>query len=269
MQLYVLQFRRRMDFDTATIGCTRESLVNQKFLIDTLERHAVPGSHHAPKKRNRDFIQREIKVMVNAGLLERIPRRKPSDPMKFRLPMADKNKGKNKKNDDFKVFASIRSEEERTRSALGGVHYQKQCDQPTENPESTRHTLVRSSAEYNEGSNDDSTSRSAPIQGNGDKTKYITNARENDLGFDYTENDMTSCDEFSDVEGFARPIPKDWLPSDSTMQELAPQLSECNDISINWHITRFRFHWLDCGKPQRDWEKVFIWFTRKYGVSGF
>ena len=109
--MYVSSFRRRMDFDTAIVGASKQSSVSYSYFQQLLERRSKPGSHWKTQCPTIDEIRGEISALENFGLLKRLPKKKRTDPMLFFLPLADRG--------------PFRIEEEHHRNPKGGAPKQK------------------------------------------------------------------------------------------------------------------------------------------------
>ena len=120
--MYISSFRRRMDFNTAIVGASRESSVSYGYLQQLLERRAKSGSHWKAQCPSIDELRGEISALEKSGLLKRLPKARRTDPMLFLLPLADKG--------------SIRVQEEPQRNPKGG--------KPKALPETTLHAVNRS-----------------------------------------------------------------------------------------------------------------------------
>ena len=87
--MYIGSFRRRMNFNTAVVGATKDSMVSLGYLQQCLERRAKRGSHWKSQCPTIDEIRGEISALEKVGLLRRLPKKKRNDPMLFFLPLAD------------------------------------------------------------------------------------------------------------------------------------------------------------------------------------
>ena len=114
--MYVSSFRRRMDFNTAIVGATKESSVSYSYLQQMLERRPKVGSHWKFQCPSQDELRGEISALEKVGLLRRLPKKKRTDPMLFLLPLADKG--------------SVRPQEE--------PHMNPERGTPKENPKTAR-----------------------------------------------------------------------------------------------------------------------------------
>ena len=86
MVLYVMDLRRYMDVGTGIVGDRRR--ICEQGLRETLEREAKRGPKGAPKRRSRDYIQRQLSALEKFGLIQRLPKAGQFSAMRFYLPLA-------------------------------------------------------------------------------------------------------------------------------------------------------------------------------------
>ncbi|WP_339064743.1 hypothetical protein [Teredinibacter turnerae] len=238
--MYFLEFRRRMDFATFTVGGTKESTVSEQHLADCVECNPARGSHYKPKKHNRDFVQRQIKTLVSAGLLQRLKKRHRLDPMRFYFPVAAGT-------------ASVCAQEERTMSAQGAAHYADNNQAPNFSGVEAGFAVDNSTAEHKE-----KTGRSALIpvlpvykqnQDIFDRPVLHVNPDFQDCGI--LPNDV--CD---------TTIPADWEPDENLVKALSAKHRVPADF-VRWRTCMFRFYVSDSGTRSDNWPLYYSrWFTK-------
>jgi len=261
--LYVSGFRRRMDYATATVGVTAGSVVSEAFLGDLLYRSAKAGSHYGEKGRDRYFVRRQIGALERCGLLQALPKKKRRDPMRFFLPLAA-------------TAGLIRAQEERTinahreRTLNGGCGKDAQAIERKE--KNIGNTTCGIAEERTNKNGEERTITGYLVN----KTKYITpNARSNNsasvvdfvASVDSVENGDFVYQGVVGGDGVARlPVPMgdDWMPDAAVLAGLGL----CgDDPNVAWHIRMFRMYWRERGDVRRDWNDVFVWYTKNYGVK--
>ena len=85
--LYVLCLRRRADYDTGIVGDKKGATVSMQEMKETVEVRRKRGSHkpdYIPNIEAMRWIQEELEA---AGLVERLPKKRRTDPPRFRLPL--------------------------------------------------------------------------------------------------------------------------------------------------------------------------------------
>lgn len=247
--MYVLEFRRRMNFATFTVGETPESEVSEKFLADCVECRPKAGSHYKKKTHDRHFVQRQIKVLVDAGLLERLPKQKRLEAMRFFFPLAAVEKNR------FQEVSTMR--------VLRGEHVNEKqsiTSEPLEILEGERCAVVDNSV----GEHYPKTGGSALILGLLDKNK---NKNKNKNGADSLEFDVGSS--FSDLDFVNQdddrqrlPISREWVVPDEVAEILAKKFKLPVGF-VRAYGMDFRFSSIESGIASRKWNAVFIdYFNR-------
>lgn len=228
--MYVLQLRARMDFTFFTVGDTKGSVVAERFLMDCIEREAKAGSHHSAKKRDRNFVQRQLSAMVEEGLVVRLPKKKKSDPMRLFFPLAAGR--------EF-----FRPREERTMSEQAGARKTGSCGYVSQCPVALGDGVLSFVGRVGDVEHQN-TSRSALILVNRNIDNigiYLTRARDNEGG---------------------GVIPHDWQPSGATVDKLVARFMLPRRFVIQ-RALEFRVYWSEAGAIRADWNaKFYEWVLR-------
>jgi len=240
--MYVLQFRPRMSFDSFTVGDKANNTVKESWLGDCIERQVRQGSRFPAKRRSRDFIQRQIKMLCKYGLLKRLKKEHQRSPMCFFFPLA--------------CAGLNRSQEVRTMSAQTQTHNTSLCEPHKENPVNSTADVVRTSVDNFEGTHNEKKAKCAHIPVN----RNLLHSN-NILG-----NTASALDENGVRRGDGFLIPKDWQPSAEIEKNIKAE-KFCSDDEFNWHVSAFRMYWLERGEVRKSWNDVFVWFTREYGLT--
>lgn len=234
--IYVMELRPHMDAATHIVGDKRT--VCESGIAEMLERQCKPGSHSgSTKRRDRNYIQRQLKVLEDVGLIQRLKKKKRNSPMRLYLPLAD--------------TGSFRPQEERTRSEQPGANNVLLCAPDAEFPEVAGPALVRSSVDNLAGANIENHGRSAQHQESG-----ITINNKNKL----TSSDDENFD-FGAVTGEVW-IAEDWEPSEQLVKDLEFQYS-LPAWFIRMQGGAFRIHARENGYTNSDWPGAFrLWIRR-------
>lgn len=229
--IYTMELRPHMDAATRIVGDRRR--VSEAGMGEMLERHAKPGSHSGTaKKRDRYYIQRQLKVLEQYGLIDRLPKERRNAPMRFLLPLAD--------------TGSFRPQEDRTMSALQGARYKTSGAPSAAKPDSAQGSDVRSCVGNSEGANMRDMPRSAQHQVSGN-TEYVNTHR-------YTARE--------DVSGVETEIPLDWAPDDLLIRELQRQYG-LSEAVLREQGLMFRMRARERGYIRRSWREGFrLWVSR-------
>jgi len=81
--IYQLELRINMDYATYTVGITRR--LSERGILELVERDPGSGSNWDKKQRDRHWVQRQFRLLVKFGLIEKIPKKR----MCYRLLLAN------------------------------------------------------------------------------------------------------------------------------------------------------------------------------------
>lgn len=233
--IYMMELRPHMDAATRIVGDKRK--VSEAGIGEMLERHAKAGSHNgSAKKRDRYYIQRQLKALEDYGLLVRLPKARRNAPMRLLLVLAD--------------AGSFRPQEERTMSALGKTHNKNTCAPTPENSATAGASLVRSAVDNSEGSHNEKVPRSAQHQESG-TTSTI-----------YVNTDCSTHEEMRrPTPGDGNVIPETWEPDDLLIREIQKEFRLPGGFLRERGVI-FRMQAKEHGYIRKNWRESFRQWVR-------
>ena len=251
--MYLHEFRRRMDFKTCTVGATEHSTVREDFLAACVELRPVAGSHYKPKTHKRDFVQKQIKRLVEVGLLRRLEKASRRAPMKFFFPLAA-------------GAPVISSQEVGTVTALSGEHYAAGCGKPKAG-EALRSVGNSRAVDNMGGGHYPKKGGRAHIldvpEYNYQNQNIPTRAKEDTAPVDNCHFEFVGVNRGGQA---VAPIDRNWVPDVECVNVLASKHGV--ETAFVLHRAKyFRFYWLEHGGARTGWNAQFMsWFNR--GADG-
>mgnify|MGYP003664614109 FL=1 len=219
---YILGLRPFMDFKTGIVGDKRR--VSYQSLMELLEFEPDRGSHlGAICRATPDSVRSELARLERAGLVERLPKRKRTDPLRLKMVLADVD-GKNPSQED-----------PRTTPKQGAPNICSGTNSPVSRASSTASlNLGNKNGRMSDKGVPSNERHTSVLPFTTTTTKNISIARE-------AENRLAG----------------DWLPSIEVMTKLAGD-EFVEPAFVDEYIAEFVMYWSRSGVEKGSWDAVFF-----------
>lgn len=233
---YVLGMRPFMDFKTGIVGDKRR--ISYQSLMELLEYEPDRGSHLGTICRpSLEKVRNELARCERAGLIERLPKRRRTDPLRLKMVLADID------------GVNLSGEEPQTNHKKGTPRVL---------------TVVGSSARTTVAGFDSFVAVSDSVYGN--------NGAPNDEPHTSVLPFTTTTTKYKSNAHDAALLAADWLPAVETMTRLVRD--ELVDVDfVNEYTSEFVMYWLASGVAKGSWDAVFFrqcldqWKLRRFSWS--
>ncbi len=223
--LYLRGLRRFMDYETGVVGISRR--ISYKMLQELLEVRPRQGSTEPACRPTRDVVRAIFKMLESVGLICRVESGGSVLQLVFKLPLADT--GFFRSQDEPPMNPTPRTPQGATQRT---PHFASS--------ESTEFPTELSQSTNDEQQHDDSMSNT-PQQGYEQHTSgYL---------------DITTT-KFTGVPVQPFPLPKDWLPSVSALNEL--KALGFSALEIMSQQSRFKNYYIESQGVSRAWNNKFV-----------
>jgi len=236
--LYREGLRPYMDYTTGLVGIKRRvSYQSFRELLEVVpERGSALGSVQVPSK---SAMRNMLVLLERNGLVEKLPQRRRTDPMVFRLRLAV-------------CDGKIRVNEQRHKNDIGA----------TTKAATYKNHLKAVNNQDDKNFNDTSSGIDEQHSENGEQRHTSV------LPFTTT----TTTKNISSASGVETLLPGDWLPSVDTMTRLVRD-EFVDSAFVDEYITEFVMYWLASGVAKVSWDAVFFmqclsqWKLRRFSWS--
>ncbi len=277
--LYVMCLRRHMDYETGLVGTAKRRISFQQF-SEQLSVSRPRGSTLKPFRPSTQNIRGYIKELINAGLVEAMPKQRKRDCIVFRLPLATT---------DSNQSDLFRLNEEQQRSNKSQQHKEQQKQQHKEQPyqqHKQSQKIQGFQTEEQQYQQQEEQQYEQPLQQHGSNKEQqhtsVTSVNTHTHTRAHENVDVQAFDERfppqANIEsidvGRKFPMRNDWQPDDSLTDQaqlLGVDLSNLDQDQgevIQQALEEFRTFWQE-DRPgytttQRLWQQKFIQSLKKF-----
>lgn len=234
---YILGLRPYMDFATGIVGDKRR--VSYQSLMELLEYEPDRGSHLGVLCRpSLEKVRNELARCERAGLIERLPKFRRTDPLRLKMVLAD-------------FDGQIPPQEEPQRRPTGGTP--KRCS-VVGSTNTLRSKVVRDFPSVDKAN------------------KRHRGAHKDEPHTSVLPFTATTTKNIYIASGAELLLPADWLPSVEVMTQLVRD-EDVDPVFVDEYVTEFVIYWSVSGVAKGSWDAVFFrqcleqWKRRRFSWS--